>query len=339
MRSLLLSSTTTAVWWWWWVLALSLWHIWQSSAVEESRSGTTAVPPPRQPPASLLPAYTVHHRVPIAYMYVDDTMQGEPTQFTFTADQIRMSVKQSKNTLQRFEALTAPLAPLLHSGSDSGSGSGLEAASRLIQTLPKTQWILYTLTLFKHLVAGKKVCVYGSMEPWLEAYLLELGADLVVVVEYNYLTYEHDRIVTIAAPQFDEFYASSSPYHESFDLVISPSAFDHDGLGRYGDPLNPKGDLEAMQKVSSLLKPQSGLLMLTVPIGPDVVVFNLHRRYGRVRLPMLLQGYEVVHKIGWNEEKLDLEADWRQTYEPIFILKKEEVEGSTMDQKEPQKEL
>lgn len=57
--------------------------------------------------------------------------------------------------------------------------------------------------------------------------------------------------------------------------------------GRYGDPLNPDADLEAMARVRSILKP-GGLLLLTVPVGPDVLVFNLHRRYGPARLPLLL---------------------------------------------------
>lgn len=51
-----------------------------------------------------------------------------------------------------------------------------------------------------------------------------------------------------------------------FEAVISLSSFDHDGLGRYGDPINPDGDLEAMKTVRSVLNEQ-GLLFLTVPIG------------------------------------------------------------------------
>ena len=43
-------------------------------------------------------------------------------------------------------------------------------------------------------------------------------------------------------------------------------SFDHDGLGRYGDPLNPAGDIDAMKMVSCVLK-KDGLLFLTVPIG------------------------------------------------------------------------
>lgn len=33
----------------------------------------------------------------------------------------------------------------------------------------------------------------------------------------------------------------------SFDAIVSFSGLEHDGLGRYGDPLNPYGDLSAMR--------------------------------------------------------------------------------------------
>ena len=62
---------------------------------------------------------------------------------------------------------------------------------------------------------------------------------------------------------------------------------------------------------------------MTVPIGPDLIVFNLHRRYGRIRLPLLLKGWKILDKIGWDESMLDKEANYRQTYEPVFILEKE----------------
>lgn len=55
-------------------------------------------------------------------------------------------------------------------------------------------------------------------------------------------------------------------------------SFDHDGLGRYGDPLNPTADLQAMQTVQQVLY-DGGLLFLTVPIGmagPGLDMTSLH---------------------------------------------------------------
>lgn len=106
-----------------------------------------------------------------------------------------------------------------------------------------------------------------------------------------------------------------------FDIAISLSSFDHDGLGRYGDPIHPSADIHAMQTTRDLLKP-GGFLFLTVPIGPDVVVWNLHRRYGRLRLPRLLEGWEVLERVGWSEDLVDQQSHFTLAYEPVLILRK-----------------
>lgn len=89
---------------------------------------------------------------------------------------------------------------------------------------------------------------------------------------------------------------------------------------RYGDPIHPDGDLLAMAAAQCVMQP-GGLLFLTVPVGPDVVVWNLHRRYGRVRLPLLLRGWEVVDVVGWSWRRFDTPVDFRRSYEPVFVLR------------------
>ena len=68
-----------------------------------------------------------------------------------------------------------------------------------------------------------------------------------------------------------------------FDVILSISSFEHDGLGRYGDPVDPDADLRSMSKTRQMLSPE-GLLFLAVPIGRDCVMWNAHRVYGRARL-------------------------------------------------------
>jgi len=53
---------------------------------------------------------------------------------------------------------------------------------------------------------------------------------------------------------------------------------EHIGLGRYGDPLDPKGDLRAFEELRRVLKP-GGALLLVVPVGAPVIRFNAHRIY------------------------------------------------------------
>ena len=67
-----------------------------------------------------------------------------------------------------------------------------------------------------------------------------------------------------------------------YDFAWSFSSFEHDGLGRYGDPLSPYGDLEAIMKVHCVL-PVGGLFFLGLGHGKDAVVWNAHRVYGAIR--------------------------------------------------------
>ena len=101
--------------------------------------------------------------------------------------------------------------------------------------------------------------VFGSTSPWYESLLLAAGAAHVTTVEYNKLTYNHPNISTLLLSNLNK-----EELH--FDAAFSFTSFDHDGLGRYGDPINPDGDLEAMKTVQSVLNEQ-GHLFLTVPIG------------------------------------------------------------------------
>lgn len=55
---------------------------------------------------------------------------------------------------------------------------------------------------------------------------------------------------------------------ESFDCVCSLSALEHIGLGRYQDPLDPDGDIKAVQRIREWLKP-GGWLYFDVPYTPE----------------------------------------------------------------------
>ena len=168
--------------------------------------------------------------------------------------------------------------------------------------------------------------VFGSTSPQYEVSLLARGAESVVTIEYNKLTYEHPQLSTMQVPQAQqqlrvdaELPAAERVLLGQFDLAVSLSSFDHDGLGRYGDPLSPDGDLLANDAVRQFLKP-GGAYLFAVPVGPDAVVWNLHRRYGRVRLPLMLHGWAVVDVAGWNATKVEQDAPVVRSYEPAWLL-------------------
>ncbi len=53
---------------------------------------------------------------------------------------------------------------------------------------------------------------------------------------------------------------------------------EHIGLGRYGDPLDPNGDIKAMHELQRVLA-ADGNLLFVVPVGRPRILFNAHRIY------------------------------------------------------------
>lgn len=170
-------------------------------------------------------------------------------------------------------------------------------------------------------IQNRRVLVYGAMAPDIETLLLALGAEAVVTVEHNEISFDHPQLLQVTVAEFS---ARTGDDVELFQSAVSQSSFDHDGLGRYGDPLNADADLMAMDRSRTSLL-EGGVLFLTVPVGPDVVVWNLHRRYGEVRLPLLLKGWERVGDVGFETEKLTAAANFKRSYEPVFMLRRVDV--------------
>jgi len=86
------------------------------------------------------------------------------------------------------------------------------------------------------LIKGKVVGVVGSQKPVVESMLLRLGAAHVNTLEYNSLTLNDRRISVFKGNRF--------PFEVGvMDLIVASDALQHDGLGRYNDPLCPDADL------------------------------------------------------------------------------------------------
>lgn len=60
------------------------------------------------------------------------------------------------------------------------------------------------------------------------------------------------------------------------DSLSCLHALEHFGLGRYGDPIDPRGFERGFANMAALLK-KDGVFYLSVPIGIDRVEFNAHR--------------------------------------------------------------
>lgn len=173
----------------------------------------------------------------------------------------------------------------------------------------------------------KDVVVMGSLIPWYEAMCIARGATRVSTIEYNRVYYEHPAIV--ATYTVDEYFGTgqdddavgdvggreASP---RFDIALSISSFEHDGLGRYGDRVDPDGDLKAMQRMKQVLRP-GGFLLFAAPCGEDLVKWNAHRKYGKVRLPHLFRGWTVLAQTGLTAKILS-DPDPHSHNQPVWLL-------------------
>ena len=161
-------------------------------------------------------------------------------------------------------------------------------------------------------VKGKTVAVMGSILPWYESIVLANGGQP-TAIDYNQTFYDHPEIKQTTISEYWK-----NP--EKFDCAFSISSFEHDGLGRYGDPINPNGDIRAMKEMKSIIK-KDGLLYLAVPTGIDKIVWNAHRVYGNIRFPLLFDQWEVLGTVGMEDHLMNNDFGISGIYQPIIVLK------------------
>ena len=66
---------------------------------------------------------------------------------------------------------------------------------------------------------------------------------------------------------------------KSVESISCMHTIEHVGLGRYGDPVDPEGDIKAVKELKRVVK-SGGTLMLVMPIGKTArIEYNAHRIY------------------------------------------------------------
>ena len=300
---------------------------WNASASASNASVETYIPPPRFDSLTQIEqeCFTHHGAIPVdTKMHVDDSgPNNEGTFYRYTSRQIEEMLKIGRNLKRqiRNQGVTPRSALVRHA-----------RQYRMRAPRETDVWILEALGSDRVRQALRKgegrVVLFGSASPFYESLILEYCEDAkeITTVEYNRLEYEHESMRTVTAEAFWKErtgrISSSLEATDDFDLAVSFSSFDHDGLGRYGDPIAPDGDLTTMRHIlQHVLSPNHGVLLLTIPIGPDLLAWNLMRVYGSVRLPLLLRGWDVLERVGYDEARaFDTKRDFRRTYEPVFVL-------------------
>lgn len=67
---------------------------------------------------------------------------------------------------------------------------------------------------------------------------------------------------------------------------------EHVGLGRYGDEIDPDGDLKAVSELKRAVAP-GGSILFVVPIGKPKIMFNAHRIYSYEQVVDMFSGFRL----------------------------------------------
>lgn len=142
-------------------------------------------------------------------------------------------------------------------------------------------------------IINASILVIGSERPWVEAIVLSLGASKVTTLEYGTILSQHEKITTETPESIRHKYLNGNL--PLFDGIVSYSSLEHSGLGRYGDALNPWGDILAIARGWCLAK-DDGFLYLGLPThnGTDSVEWNAHRIYGKLRWPLVTANWKPI---------------------------------------------
>ncbi|XP_061175920.1 uncharacterized protein LOC133184862 [Saccostrea echinata] len=144
-------------------------------------------------------------------------------------------------------------------------------------------------------VKGGRVLVIGSESPWVEACVLEAGAKEVVTLEYGEIKSLHPQIKTYIPREFRRAFLNKSL--GAFDAVVTFSSVEHSGLGRYGDGINPWGDIIAIARAWCVTK-TGGSLTIGVMYDneKDYIRYNADRYYGKIRYPYLATNWKQHYR-------------------------------------------
>lgn len=238
--------------------------------------------PSRTIPVKLLDGYSMNNQIMIEMKYRDDSSLNVQRMINS-----KFTEQEFKRNLKRIER-------------------------RDTNYYGKTDTWMYQ-ALFDHPIEGKDVVIVGSTAPWYEAMALSFGAKSITVFEYSERPSFHEKI---------EYKRPNECVDKKFDICFNISSIEHDGLGRYGDPLDPRGDLKTMLEYKNILK-EDGLMFLAVPVGEDRVYYNVHRIYGNIRFPLLVEKWTPISYYGFFPgcfESNYNNAD-ATSYQPVVVLK------------------
>ncbi len=223
---------------------------------------------PRVIPPKYLPHYTLNGQIPLSEYYFNKKYLGKtahtPVWTRSLVDEWRSLVNEDKLE----------------------GNYGVEETKHLKNAL-----------LHARGVKNGRVLVIGSEIPWVEATLLASGARSIVTLEYGKIKSEHPDILTMTPMEFKRAFREKTL--GLFDAIVTFSSVEHSGLGRYGDALNPWGDVLEVARAHCVCAPGGSLViavMTNMTHMHDKLEFNAHRVYGYQRWPYLTTNWRQVYR-------------------------------------------
>lgn len=274
-------------------------------------------PPPRTPPHDVHEKFTMGGRIPVSSFYFAQKYNGETAMVdTWSQKLVDSYIKKTENLRNRFFDSKSALKGK-HRRTSMLKGKNAQRRYTVSHYgFQSTVDVAKAMHSWNEHIKGCRILVVGSENPWLEGMLLSFGAKEVTTLEYGRIISQHPLVQTITVDEMrSAFSQNQSTYFRMFDTAFSFSSIEHSGLGRYGDPINPFGDLEQVAQVSCLLR-KGGVFFLGFGIGKDKIEWNAHRIYGKVRLPFITVNFALLDIVG--------SFDWKKsdfTKQPILVLK------------------
>ena len=245
--------------------------------------------PYREIPSELIDGYTLNNTIPIVSRYMGKDAGGALESRRWDENYIESWLETNTvDNIRRFQ----------------GKGNyGPEPVALLLDAFEG------------HNIKNKNVAVLGSATPWIEAILLNLN-NTVTTIEYHP---PHITSTRLSSQSYEDFQKTESIY----DAVVTYSSIEHSGLGRYGDPLDPEGDIKAMRAMHKNLI-NKGTLVWGAPVGTDAVTWNAHRLYGKKRLPLLFEGFEEKEWLVCDTyvKRLVMSETGEASIQPVIVLEK-----------------
>jgi hypothetical protein len=230
----------------------------------------TPVPPPRTLPAGMRQRLAMGGRVPIIEAYAS----------AFVLEPMAQGLADAE-----LDAVLAALDPSAPPGGGS-AGDWRAAAYRPYLEAILDEERAMRQAVEAHVPAGIEAAVLGRLAPLYEAFCISRGAKPVTIA------FGDAQSSGTSGGTLDALERAG----RRFERVLASPLVARMGLGLTGPDLDADADLTLMARLRQLVAP-SGRLLLCVPTGADLVLYNLSRVYGPERLPLLLHGWSCLERI------------------------------------------